>query len=166
MSGILPEHFDKYLLQPALQHIGMDSPEARAMMLGTAAQESSMSHYLAQYPKGPALSAYQVERATFNDIMNSYLSHRPQLMAKVNGLVLQAMNGMNFQAMGTQPLFASAIARIQWKRFPEPMPDVTDFRGQAILWKRRWNTVRGAGTTEEFMLNLEHSGVERYVRSW
>ena len=59
---------DRDIIEPVLSRLHAASPAARALLLGTAAQESAMGRYIRQLRGGPALGIFQMEPATHDDI--------------------------------------------------------------------------------------------------
>ncbi|KAF0118141.1 MAG: hypothetical protein FD149_866 [Rhodospirillaceae bacterium] len=74
-------HFVTTVIRPTLLHLGLHSPAAEALLLGTAIQESRLGTYLRQTGGGPALGVYQMEPATHEDIWTNFLAYRPDLAA-------------------------------------------------------------------------------------
>ena len=54
------------VIAPALAKIDLFSPEAVALVLGTACVESQCGEYIKQMGKGPALGIFQIEPATYS----------------------------------------------------------------------------------------------------
>lgn len=147
----------EYVIRPTLEYLGLWSPEAESLLLGTAAQESHMGHYLHQV-RGPAVGIYQMEPATHQDIWTHYLAGKPQLSSKVRSLAAYRWHTSFIPAieMHGNLAYATAIARVFYLRKPDALPK--DLAGWAEYWKRHWNTHLGAGTEEQFIENYR-----RYV---
>jgi len=125
----------------------LNSPEAVDWLLSVVAHESLMGTYRKQI-NGPAIGIYQMEPRTLVDVQRNVLS-----LPKYERLrkYIQSMPGTIEKNDQKSTLFA----RAQMLRFPEPFPDVGDRMAQAELWKTRWNTKKGRGTIEKFMLDNE-----------
>lgn len=132
--------------------IGLNSPEAVQLLLGTAAQESHMGRYLRQI-NGPALGIFQMEPTTHDDIWTNYLQYRTALSRMVSKLRVDMPIGP--RQMAGNLYYAAAMARIHYRRVPEPLPQVGDLSGMAEYWKKHYNTHLGAGTEDEFIANYE-----------
>ena len=150
--GLNPENLIDEVIRPALEELGYWSPDACALLLGTAAQESRLE-YLRQI-KGPALGLWQMEPATHADIYDNYLIYRSSLRTKA-----RAIRAVRW-SLGSKPLtwnlrYASAMARIHYLRVPKPLPFRLDFRSMARYWKEYYNTEQGAGTELEFLDSLQ-----------
>lgn len=146
-------HFRKYVVRPALHHIGMYSEAAENLIVGTAVQESRLT-YLHQKGGGPALGIYQIEPATHKDVWDNYLGFRPELAGRVRGVASQ----QEFVSAPDHDLvfnlwYATIIARIIYRRAKPPLPDADDILGLAAYWKDYYNSALGAGTKPEFILN-------------
>ncbi len=145
------------VIRPTLINIGLPSPKAEIMLLGTAAQESHLGSYLAQVGNGPALGIYQMEPATHNDIWKNYLKYKPELANKLLDLLPRHYKQEDYEdfagEMAGNLYYATAMARVHYYRKPEPLPDPTDVYAQASYWKRNYNTHLGKGKQEEYVRN-------------
>lgn len=147
--------FKDLVVLPALKAIGLYSPAAEELVLGTAIQESRLK-YLKQLGSGPALGLFQMEPNTYLDIWHNYLVYREELAMNVTKLA----HNLAPEAMVTDLLFAAAMCRIHYLRVPEPLPEQGDYEAQAAYWKEHYNTMYGAGTEEEYLENwYAHSGI-------
>ena len=141
------DQLDALAILPALAALDLDSPAARSLVLGTAAQESG-GRVLAQYPSGPALGFWQVEPATHDDLLDRFLPGRPDLALRLDGL---AVPGAERHAqLATNLIYGAAICRLIYFRVPEPLPEAGDVAGLGAYWKRWYNTPAGAGTAAEW----------------
>ena len=140
----------RQIIQCALRLIGMYTPPAENLLLGTSAAESHCGLYTRQIAGGPARGIYQMEPATLDDIYINYLSYRPQLRTMVEEAT--GIIGPHIDRLEHDPIYASVLARIYYMRVRQPLPP--DLPGQASYWKQHWNTPEGAGT------------VEKYIRAW
>lgn len=140
------------VIVPTLQHLNMDSPAARNLLLGTAAQESHMAKYIRQI-KGPALGIYQMEPATHDDIWDNYLAYRPTLVEKLEQLLCPGFSKVD--QLKWNLAYATAMARIHYRRVPAPLPPADDYKLLGVYWKAFYNTPEGKGTVIEFAHNYE-----------
>lgn len=139
----------EYIIRPALDSIDMWSPNAEALLLGTAATESKLGHYVHQV-SGPALGIYQMEPITYYDIYENYITYNSELMKKL----LDIRGYFEFP----EPIslihdlkLATIMARLHYSRHPEPLPDSKDIEGLADYWKKYYNTEKGKGTVSKFI---------------
>lgn len=144
---IPPAQFLEHVIRPTLDHLAVAEPrlgtEASAnLLLGTAIAESNISS-LVQSGGGPALSMFQIEPATFDDIYERYLRARPGFLIAVQDLRLPALTPM--EQLPANPFFACAIARMKFWMAPEPLPAADDIAALGRYWKDHYNTARGAG---------------------
>ncbi len=139
---------------PALEKIELYSPEAVILMLGTACVESQCGEYLQQVPSGPALGIFQIEMATYEDLIKNYLDFRPDLKARVMALYCEGMSTK--QNLTCNLLFQAAVCRLIYLRVSEKIPN--DLVGMANYWKKYYNTSKGKGTPEKFI-----EAYERYI---
>jgi len=153
MTGLDLTQFRELIIIPVLQKLGMDSESAVQLVLGTAIQESRIS-YLKQMGDGPALGVFQMEPATHEDIWTNYLNYRPELVRVLSDLLPPEFYGaMAHTAMVGNLWYAAAMCRVHYYRVPESLPVAGDIPGQARYWKAHYNTVLGAGTTDEYEHN-------------
>ncbi len=136
------------VLRPVLGHLGLDSPVAEALVLGTMAQESG-GVYLAQKGSGPALGLFQIEPHTEADVWENYLQYRSDLAARVRALVAQAPE--RALQLASNLAYGTAICRIIYARVPAPLPPVVDPTLLGRYWKQHYNTPGGAGTVDQFI---------------
>jgi hypothetical protein len=137
-------------IQPALQAIDLWSDGAGELLLGTAIHESGGLRYRKQLGGGPALSYFQMEPVTHNDIWDNYLKFRAGLAEKVTSL-LSSPDADRLTELENNDKYACAMARIKYLRMPAVIPPEGDLAGQANYWKRWYNTPLGAGTPEQYM---------------
>jgi hypothetical protein len=143
----------KGLVTRVLDDLGLGSPSAVNLLLGTAAQESGFGTYLRQI-SGPALGVFQMEPATELDIWNNYLKFRPTFRQDLQRVTQVMQPGTG--ALEWNLAYQIAMARVQYLRAPDPLP--LDLSSMAHYWKRFYNTMHGKGTTDEFLTNYH-----RYV---
>ncbi|MBF0447369.1 MAG: hypothetical protein HQL67_04125 [Magnetococcales bacterium] len=158
--GIEVKQFKQYIIQPALALLDMKSPSAEALLLGTAAQESKMGHYIHQLGGGPALGVFQMESATFQDIWQNYIRFRPAIASR---LAHQWPLQPEPEALVTDLLLAAVMCRLHYRRVFAPLPEANDVNGLAAYWKRYYNTAAGRGTEAEFMTNWSRYGLSNLL---
>ena len=137
------------LITRTLKGIGKFSPDALNLLMGIAAQESHLYHYIKQLGNGPALGGFQMEPATFNDIVQNYLVNNNKLSQLIKaecGVVLFDAKELEFNMK-----LAICFARCHFLRSPDAIPNTIE--GMARLWKIKYNTIHGSGTEEEFIEN-------------
>lgn len=142
------------IVEPVLISIGLYSPVAVNLLLGTAAQESHMGRYLTQIV-GPALSIYQIEPTTAKWLMEWCERKHPTLYQKIlkfyaPGLTLE-------ENLLYSLAFSTCICRLKYFSIKAPMPENT-MDGLGQYWKQYYNTPLGKGTVDEFVNNYK-----RYV---
>lgn len=160
------EQLRRYVVAPALRALSMDSEAAQNLLLGTAAVESRLGTYVHQVGGGPALGIWQMEPVTHADIWRNYLRHRKPLADGVLMLVpplfrdLDPEVPVDADALIASPMYAAAMARLHYRRYPEPLPAANDWAGMAALWKLRYNGP-GKGTPQKFMEAIAECRVVR-----
>ena len=150
---------DKHQLEadviiPVLLYLAPDIPYSKAaveLLLGTATVESNRGDYIRQLGGGPALGIYQMEPATYSDIYDNYLRYNKHLMEKIEALRSpSSLGGEKSQLIGNL-FYATALARVHYKRVPKSLPLEGDLEGMANYWKDYYNTHLGAGTIAHYM---------------
>lgn len=137
----------EYIIQPSLSSIGVYSRDVEELLIATAAVESKLGTYVKQV-NGPALGLYQMEPKTFIDVW-SYIvgnSRFPAIMRTCN-----LKDTPEAVDMISNLQLSTIIARMNYMRFPEDIPNYNDFEGIWTLYKKRWNTELGDTTRDEFL---------------
>ncbi len=141
-----PGQFRRLVIHPALQAIGLYSPAAERLLLGTALTESGLRRL--HQVDGPALGIFQIEPATHADVWANYLAYRENLASRVASL---ASEQPRLDQLVWNLAYATAIARLIYYRRPEPLPAAADLAGLARYWKAHFNSALGAGSAEDFL---------------
>ncbi len=159
MTGILASHLRYHIIKPALELMGKWSKPAEDLLMGTAAVESQLGHWLVQ-EGGPALGIFQMEPNTYYSLWTHYISRKANLR---NG-ILRAVEAESLPTpfrMTYDLRYAAIMARVKYLPDPAPIPD--DLQGQAEYWKRVYNTPKGKGTVSSYMLRYKKLCVESKV---
>lgn len=149
-------HLRTLIVRPVLEYLDMWSEVAENLVIGTAIQESRLTH-LQQLGGGPAVGIYQMEPNTHTDLWNNYIRFRPTLVTKLNNLRVdspfdgQFLKVPSYEMIGNL-YYATAMCRIHYRRAPSPLPP-NDVPLIAAYWKKYYNTPLGAGTVQEFIDN-------------
>lgn len=152
MSRLSPVDLLKFVIRPALTVMGSPFNDRQTaveqLLVGTAAQESAGFLYLRQNGSGPALGIFQMEPTTFRDIWSRLPSDLRATLAAVAGSPSPTpdMVAWNHQ-------FGAMMARLKYRDDPNPLPRVGDIREMAWAWKHGYNTIKGAGTVDQFMMS-------------
>lgn len=148
-----PSQFLEWVIRPTLKRLdyGRNDSSVENLLLGTAIVESQGLSYLHQIG-GPALSLYQIEPATHDDIWDNFIAYREDLASKVRSFASQRWFTEDDEAMDSELMtnlaYSTVIARVHYMRVPEPIPD--DLEGQAAYWKTYYN-ITGKGTPEHYL---------------
>lgn len=157
----MDKHQLRELIKETLTEIGLYSKEAENLLMGTAAQESRLGHYIQQLNSGPALGMFQMEPNTLKDIWKNFLPARKHITRMIMlacgyGSVFDPYMKINHIMPKPDTLrwnlkFAICMARVHYLRVKEPIPSTVE--EQALYWKVHYNTHLGKGTVEEFIEN-------------
>ncbi len=140
------DDFLALIIEPVLCHLSEVpfSKAASELLLGTAIKESQNFKYRRQIV-GPALSYFQIEPATHDDIWDNYLRYRPKLANQIKQL-LTSPTASKLHELEHNDNYAAAMARIVYKRAPDKLPTFNDTSAMANYWKKHYNTPLGKGT--------------------
>jgi hypothetical protein len=150
---MIASQFKDLIVVPTLNHLDPEIPFSDAavnLLLLTWATESHGGKYIQQLGGGPALSVFQMERATYADHRDNYLRNRPALWTKVNALTLyHQFLPSSFDELAGNLYHATAMARVHYFRSPRKLPAADDEMGLAMMWKDVYNTHLGKGTPDK-----------------
>ncbi len=152
-TGIRPQDLLQYVIRPTLQALGLHSKAAEQLVLGTAAQESHLGHYLHQV-RGPALGIYQMEPATHRDIWDNFLKYKPDMSQRIMAIAAPWEHDLERQLV-VNLAYATALCRIHYLRVQDPLPQADNTYSLGRYWKDHYNTRLGRGTVEEFQRNYD-----------
>ena len=154
----------KEIIQPVLDEMGMRSAAAEKLLIMTAAHESLGFRYRRQQGGGPALSYYQIEPATLDDLYENYLAFRPGKQALLDAYLPEETSRTD--ALENSDKYATAAARLIYARVPDALPDVADDEALAAYAKKFWNTDLGAATPEKYLADYRAYGPKPEPASW
>lgn len=144
------EDIRDYVVRPALMEIALFQPMRVQQIIGTGLTESGFMYLDQTTPgPGPAYGFWQMERATHDDLWQSYINFQPSAIRDA----MLAMSGSKY----TPPVttlhwnlkYAAAMCALAYRRAPGKHPAAGDFVGMAEYWKRYYNTPLGKGTIEK-----------------
>lgn len=132
------------------------NPRAVQLLLGTAATESNFGQVLRQESYSMesdegAFGIYQHELSSAEDIYKNFLIYRARLDIKVEEIrgsltIKDALIGNLY--------YATAIARMQYLRYREPLPPVDDLESQGKYYKCYFNG-SGKGSVEKYIADYK-----------
>jgi len=133
--GICSQELRQYVIRPTLQYLGVWSPAAENLLLGTAAQESESGFHLKQ---GRGFGIFQIDEQSHNDVWDKFLAFNPELASKVRGLASQREFLQEPHAeLATNLSYATAIAWMLYQYNGLKLPCVADdVDGLAMCWYR------------------------------
>lgn len=154
-------HLKQYIIEPTLKYLGFLNDSEVNLLLGIVAQESHMGEYLHQLT-GPALGIYQMEPKTEQYNLKYLEKKRYSLYNKIIDLKFVVSNEIYNNQMEGNLYYATAMARIHFLRFPEPLPKADDIEGLATYWKKYYNTEKGKGNITDFIRNYNRYILKKY----
>lgn len=167
---ITPAHLREHVIRPTLTPLGLWSQAAEDLLVGTAAVESRMGTYLVQLGSGPAKGIYQMEPATHQDIWDNWLRYRPRDEWAITQRVAQYLwdgtaHRPSHQALVVDLAYATIMARLHYRRAPEPLPVAGDLMSMAAYHKKFYNTGLGKTSEGDFIAACEACGVARAAKT-
>ena len=135
------------IIRPTLTKIGLSSAAAEELLLFTCAVESDMGYLIAQVG-GPALGIYQCEPATHDDIWKNFIRFRPEIWNCMQAW-FQFHNMPAHHLLMVRIDYATAVARIHYRRVKQPLPDKDDINGIWEYYKEHYNTAQGKAQKEQ-----------------
>lgn len=142
--------FRNTIIKPVLIKLNLGGEAAEELILGTAVQESLNFMHRKQMGGGPAVSYYQMEPKTHDDIWDNFLKYRAKLASDVASF-LTSPKANKHKELETNDTYATAMARVHYLRAPTPLPGKGDLVGQAKYWKKYYNTPLGKGLPKEYI---------------
>ena len=154
-----------HIVDPVLRHMDMHSESAVLLLMGTAAHESHLGHYIVQRGGGPACGIYQMEPTTASDLLYRYAANRPAIasnLAAIAGITAPELLSLPHSQLRLKLIsdlrLQTAMARLRYWMVPEPLPPVEDIRAIAEYYKAHYNTRLGKATPDDFIADYQ-----RYV---
>lgn len=145
------------IVQPALSAIGLCSDAAINLILGTAAQETQLGRYVVQVgiePYSGGIGIYQMQAPTYDFIWQKHVEPSTSMKAKIK-LYLGFEGKPLASRMASDLALATVMARLLYANVLETLPQATDVKGLGRYWKIYWNTMKGAGTVDQFVENYK-----------
>ena len=155
---IKPEVARTTIIAEALNRLGLYSPQAERLLMGTAAVESNFSEFV-QRGGGPARGMFQMEPPTFHDLLDRVLAAPKRHESEKHQALRTAVDALatggtpSFSELTTNHLLAAAMARVKYYTIHAPIP--TTLAGQANYWWVYYNGKSPHGI-----------GVPGYLAAW
>jgi len=152
---IKPDHLREYIVKPVLSALSefdvrLGTEASVELLMGTAAQESSLGYHLNQLGGGPGAGIYSIEEGTEQDVWR-YLRRKKN--KGLRDIVKSFSSQTGPEALRGNFYYSTAIARIKYWMIPDALPQ--EMHLQALYWKAYYNTEKGKGTSQEYVKNYE-----------
>lgn len=138
------------VIRPSLKQVGLYSEAAEQLIVGTAARESALGFYLHQYPTGPAVSIYQIEEKTYDNMWAEYLVTRDDLKKSILGACGYSSIPVA-DRMITDLKLATIMCRIRYLWVPAALPAFGDIAEQANYWAKYYNANSVTGVPAKYI---------------
>ena len=146
------DEFRQLIVRDTLKAIGEWAPTHENLLLGTAAQESSMGLSL---KRGRLLGIYHISPNTHRSVWDKYLLHHPDLASQVRGMAGQHSFIRDPHGELISNLkYATAIAWLIYRRAEEVLPEADDIPGLARYWHRHFRS-KASASVEEFITSYQ-----------
>lgn len=158
-----PQEFTTLVIEPTLCSLtGIPYSRAAAKLLLATALTESFGLKKRKQDNGPALSYFQVEPNTHNDVWDRYLTKkRPDIKGMAEGLK-NGRKGNNLDELQYNDNYAATIARVKYFMKPESLPEFSNICGMAEYYKKHYNAT-GKATPQKFLEDWKHYGGENVV---
>jgi hypothetical protein len=145
------------IVKPTLIALGLWSPSAVNLLLGTAAQESQMGKYLVQQKIGfrGGIGIYQMQAPAFMSTWDKMVTPNPVMRNRLK-LLLGYEGRPVADRMASDLLLATAMCRLYYAAINTALPQADDINGLAHYWKIYYNSEVGKGTTQQFVENYRN----------
>ena len=144
--------FRQIVVDPTLKGIGLHSPAASDLVVGTALAESGLRWLIQR--GGPAISLFQLEPATITDLRRYCGERQPLLALRIARHVHYDWRALDdlalFDRVTTDLRLACALCRVRYYMVPDPLPEAGDVASLAQYWVR-WYNAGGKGTVAHFV---------------
>lgn len=156
-----PRHVLELAVRPALEALGprYSTLAAEQLVMGTAAVESGFVD-LKQLGNGPAVGLWQMEPATFRDVLLRFLKLRSDL--RPGSVRYASSDTPAVDELAWNLRLGAAFCRLRYLMDPLALPAAGNVASLAATWKRTYNTHLGAGKPEDFVRAWERHCARLY----
>ena len=147
------DEFRQLIIGHTLRSLDEWAPAHENLLLGTAAQESSMGSSL---KRGRLLGLYHISPNTHRAVWDKYLIHYPDLASQIRGLAGQHSFILDPHGELISNLkYSTAIAWMIYRRVEQALPTANDIPGQARYWHRHFHA-RASAPSADFIASYQH----------
>lgn len=153
--GIIAKELETQIVVPVLQEMGHYSPQAKNLLMGTAAVASHLGDFI-QHHNGLSFGLYQTSTQIHKNVWDDYLAYNPDLASIVRGMASQKafLRDPDSELAGNLR-YATAIAWSTYLANGVQLPaDSNDIHALAQCWKRYYE-LNSHHTEEQF---IQHFG--------
>lgn len=152
------DEFRQLIVRDTLRSIDDWAPAHENILLGTAAQESSMGLSL---KCGRLLGIYRISPNTHRAVWDKYLVHHPELASRVRGLAGQHSFIRDPHGELISNLkYATAIAWLIYHRAGQALPADDDIPGLARYWHRHFRA-KASAQVADFIASYQQHILEK-----
>lgn len=155
-----PQHLHDHIIGPALDTMQsqFNTAAARMLLMATTAQESHCGKYVRPTGDGPAYGIYQMKQIIHDRLWRNVLETSTHLKMTVQRVMIKGypaypQHTFEMSQMCSNLAYQTVIARLQYFRFPEALPEFNDFEGMWQYYRKYWNPAFCMATRKEFARN-------------
>ena len=123
---------------------------ALELLIETAQQETKLGSYRDDYPYSHGVGLCQFDEIAFRDVQQRTNKHVREKVEKHFGVTLRLVQHRD---LAYSPFLSLLWCRLFYLLRPEPIP--ATLKERAEYWKLHYNTVRGKGTTLEYIVSAK-----------
>lgn len=152
--SIQTRDFCQLIIQPTLHYLNMYSLAAEKLLIGTAAQHSSLNPMLV----ASGFGVYQITGDQHRRVWDHYLAFRPDLASKVRGLASQhCFLEAPDRELISNLAYGTAIAWALFLMSELPLPHEEDEQGLIRCWREVYGSEFGSVDNHEpFTKSIRH----------
>jgi hypothetical protein len=136
-----------YVIKPVLMALDLYSNEAEQQMVGTGLMESGFT-FIAQTPYAVALGLWQMEQATYTDLLQR-LQKKADLYTKVKECLGLDVLPEKYDYLAGNMYAACTFARLKYYFIPQPIPKT--LVEQARYWSQYYNTKNNPDDIQKYI---------------
>lgn len=141
----------------ALGKTSLNTRSARTLLFMIAAHESHLVNR--KQIGGPALSLFQIEPDTLDDLYTNWLAHRSAWQTVLDSYRMVGTTMLpRLEALESVDAYGVCAARMQLWRAVEKIPGADDYLALADYAKRHWNTEAGKASPEKYLTDFNRLG--------
>ena len=116
------------------------------LLVETAQQETKLGAYRDPSPYAAGFGLCQFDEIAFEDVKHRTRSKTALKVYNTFGIDLKKVQ---HREMELSPMLSMVFCRLFYRLIPDPIPK--DLQGRALYWKKYYNTMKGKGTSSQYI---------------